>query len=120
MRRATQFAMIAGVAGTFVLASARAAPNPFGAEAIADRAAAVLASAEAGSRAAMASRAGAAEVCFAGRPCPAPRTAICFASTTPKRKLPNAGDERSAAGGPPCPKAEVTFRFADAPPSERP
>ena len=104
MSRAAQFAIVVAVAGALVLASGRAAPNAFGSEVTADRASGTVATARL-------------DVCFAGRPCPGSHVATCFATTpdpsgtdaTPPR------DAKASATGA-CPKADVTYHFADIPP----
>jgi len=61
MSRARQFAVVAAVAGTLLLATSSAAPQPW-------------------SPARMAATATEPDVCLANRPCPGPRASICFAS----------------------------------------
>ncbi len=105
MSRSRQFAVVAAVAGTLLLATSNAAPQPFSPA----RVAAIAARNEAADRSAaersFASRPAEPDVCFANRPCPAPRASICFASAVVRE--------------PACPAPKVTYRFAQAPAGEK-
>jgi hypothetical protein len=117
MSRAAQFAVVVAVAGMLVLGAGTAAPRrpaPRGIVSQADVVARLDATARARAIASLdaQSRAIGPGYCFAGRPCPRSDAPICFAGATAPR------DAKAATA--PCSKADVTFRFADTPPRERP
>ena len=102
MSRSRQFAVVAAVAGTLLLATSSAAPQPSSSRiaATADLAARAFVTA----RARLAERAAAPGACFADHPCPGPHASICFASAVVRE--------------PACPAPKVTYRFAQAPHGE--
>jgi hypothetical protein len=106
MSRARQFAVVAAVAGTLLLATSSAAPQPWSSRIEAARiATARAAMALAAANLAAAQRAAGPGVCLANRPCPALHASICFASAVVRE--------------PACPLPKVTYRFAQAPQGER-
>jgi hypothetical protein len=64
MSRARQFAVVAAVAGTLLLATSSAAPQPWSSAVVAVRP----------------------YVCFANYPCPGPTASICFASAVVRER----------------------------------
>jgi len=105
MSRARQVAVVAAVAGTLILATSSAAPQPWSPARMAATAAQIEASARSAAERSFASRPATPDVCLANRPCPGTHASICFASAVVRE--------------PACPAPKVTYRFAQAQAGER-